>query len=57
MIKKNKNNIVNFPNNLSTIEKEVEAIIFAAVEPLDIDTIESKISKKADVKKILEKLK
>tara|TARA_Y100000590_G_scaffold7197_1_gene9230 strand:+ start:2322 stop:3014 length:693 start_codon:yes stop_codon:yes gene_type:complete len=57
MIKKNKNNIVNFPNNLSTIEKEVEAIIFAAAEPLDIDTIESKISKKADVKKILEKLK
>tara|TARA_B100000686_G_C16609231_1_gene872899 strand:- start:44 stop:736 length:693 start_codon:yes stop_codon:yes gene_type:complete len=57
MIKKNKNNIVNFPNNLSTIEREVEAIIFAAAEPLDTDTIELKISKKADVKKILEKLK
>tara|TARA_B100000579_G_C22599357_1_gene741896 strand:+ start:106 stop:798 length:693 start_codon:yes stop_codon:yes gene_type:complete len=57
MIKKNKNNVLNFPNSLSNIEKEVEAIIFAAAEPLDIETIESKISKKADVKKILDKLK
>lgn len=37
-------------------EREVEAIIFAAAEPLDIDTIESKISKKIDVLKSLEKL-
>tara|TARA_Y100000590_G_scaffold392482_1_gene469928 strand:+ start:788 stop:1480 length:693 start_codon:yes stop_codon:yes gene_type:complete len=57
MIKKNKNNIVNFPNKMSNLEKEVEAIIFAAAEPLDIETIESKMSKKVDVKKILEKLK
>tara|TARA_B100000965_G_C19559776_1_gene743929 strand:+ start:1016 stop:1720 length:705 start_codon:yes stop_codon:yes gene_type:complete len=51
-----KNNIVNFPSKLSPVEREVEAIIFAAAEPLDIDTIESKISKKIDVLKILEKL-
>ena len=56
MKKINKNNIFNFPNNLSSIEREVEAIIFAAAEPLDIDTIESKISKKIDVLKSLEKL-
>ena len=37
-------------------EREVEAIVFAAAEPLDIDTIESKISKKIDVLKSLEKL-
>ena len=37
-------------------EREVEAIVFAAAEPLDIDTIESKISKKVDVLKSLEKL-
>ena len=37
-------------------EREVEAIIFAAAEPLDIDTIESKISKKIDVLKSLQKL-
>tara|TARA_Y100000768_G_scaffold172020_1_gene128721 strand:- start:608 stop:1309 length:702 start_codon:yes stop_codon:yes gene_type:complete len=53
---KKENNIINFPHKLSTIEKEIEAIIFAAAEPLDIDTIESKISKKTDVEKILLKL-
>ena len=52
-----KNNIVTFPKKLSYLEKEVEAIVFAAIEPLDIDTIESKISKKTNVLKILEKLK
>ena len=60
MNKKNirkKNNILNFPNKLSSIEKEIEAIIFAAAEPLDIETIENKISKKTDVEKILLKLK
>ena len=49
MIKKkliSKGNIVKFPSTLSNLEKEIEAIIFAAAEPLDIDTIESKISKK-----------
>ena len=53
---KKENNIINFPNRLSSIEKEIEAIIFAAAEPLDIDTIQSKISKKTDVEKILFKL-
>ena len=52
-----KNNIVKFPSKLVEGEREVEAILFAAAEPLDIDTIESKISKKIDVKKTLEKLK
>ena len=52
-----KTNVLNFPNNLTQIEREVEAIIFAAAEPLDVDTIESKVSKKIDVKKILDKLK
>ena len=41
---------------MNTGEREVEAIVFAAAEPLDIDTIESKISKKIDVLKSLEKL-
>jgi segregation and condensation protein B len=56
MKKENKNNIVNFPTDLKSGEREVEAIIFAATEPLDIDTIESKVSKKINVKKTLEKL-
>tara|TARA_B100001250_G_scaffold388993_1_gene387704 strand:- start:629 stop:1315 length:687 start_codon:yes stop_codon:yes gene_type:complete len=56
MSKNNKNNIVNFPANLSEGEREVEAIIFAAAEPLDVDTIESKVTKKINVFKTLEKL-
>ncbi|MDA9974334.1 SMC-Scp complex subunit ScpB [Candidatus Pelagibacter sp.] len=52
----NNNNIVTFPSKMNDGEREVEAIIFAAAEPLDIDTIESKISKKIDVLKSLEKL-
>ena len=55
--KKNlKNNVVSFPTKSNNGEREVEAIIFAASEPLDIDTIESKISKKINVLKTLEKL-
>tara|TARA_B100001057_G_scaffold207247_1_gene207949 strand:+ start:471 stop:1172 length:702 start_codon:yes stop_codon:yes gene_type:complete len=53
---KKKDNIINFPAKLSSLEKEIEAIVFAAAEPLDIDTIQSKISKKTDVEKILMKL-
>jgi len=56
MNKLKKNNIVNFPSSLSKGEKEVEAIIFAAAEPLDIDTIESKVSKKINVQNVLQKL-
>ena len=59
MIKKetvSKDNVVKFPSKLTEIEKEIEAVIFAAAEPLDVDTIESKISKKQNVVKSLEKL-
>ncbi len=54
---KKKDNIINFPPKLSPLEKEVEAIVFAAAEPLDVDTIQKKISKKTDIEKILIKLK
>ncbi len=59
MIKKqkiNKDNVVKFPSKLTEIEKEIEGVIFAAAEPLDVDTIESKLSKKLNVLKSLEKL-
>jgi segregation and condensation protein B len=49
-------NIVKFPKKLNNGEREIEAIVFAALEPLDIETIESKISKKINVLKTLEKL-
>jgi segregation and condensation protein B len=51
-----KSNIITFSSKLNEGEREVEAIIFAAVEPLDIDTIESKISKKLNILKTLQKL-
>ena len=53
---KKKNNIINFPSKLSSLEKEIEGVVFAAAEPLDIETIENKISKKTDVEKVLIKL-
>ena len=59
MIKKKiskKDNIITFTAKLSYVEKEIEEIIFAAAEPLDIETIENKISKKIDVEKVLLKL-
>ena len=56
MNKLKKDNILNFPASLSEGEKEVEAIVFAAAEPLDIDTIESKITKKINVLSTLKKL-
>ena len=56
MRNKKKNNVIDFPSKLSSLEKEIEAIVFAAAEPLDITTIENKISKKIDVEKVLKKL-
>ena len=56
MKKLKKNNVVSFPSKLTDAEKEIEAIVFAAAEPLSIDTIESKLSKKTDVEKSLLKL-
>ena len=59
MIKKekiSKDNIVKFPSKVTDLEKEIEAVIFAAAEPLDVDTIESKTTKKGSVAKSLEKL-
>ena len=54
---KSDTNILNFPSKLTTGEREVEAIVFAAAEPLNVDTIETKISTKLNVHKTLEKLK
>ena len=51
------NNVVKFPTSISDGEKEIEAILFASSEPLDEENIETKISKKINVKKALENLK
>ena len=56
MEKNTENNIINFPNKKSKLEKEIEAIIFAAEEPLDIETIEERVGTRTNIKKILENL-
>ena len=57
MKKKNNSKILKFPNNSLNQERQIEAILFAAEEPLDVETIQSRINKKVDVLKVLESLK
>ncbi len=54
---KNKNNIISFSPGSSKLERQVEAILFAASEPLDIETIEKRVQTNANILKVLEKLK
>jgi len=54
--KKISSKIYQFPRNLSTPERKVEAILFAAVEPLDIDSIQTQLKSRVDVEKILKSL-
>lgn len=56
MKNKKSNNIINFPSEISSLERKIEAVLFAAEEPLDIETIEIKIKKKQNVQKSLENL-
>ncbi len=53
---KNKDNVIKFPRNISKLERQVEAILFAAEEPLDIETIEKRLQTNSDIKKILENI-
>ena len=53
---KKKNNIINFPSKPSKFERQIEAILFSASEPLDIETIEKRIKVNANIKKILIKI-
>ena len=54
--KKKDNKIINFPRTLSQIEKQIEAILFAAEEPLDVETIESRVKSNSNIKKSLENI-
>ena len=56
-MKKKKDNIINFPSAPSKLERQVEAILFAASESLDLETIEKRIQTNVNIKKILENLK
>ena len=57
MKKKNKDNIISFPSSISKLERQVEAILFAASEPLDVETIEQRVKTSSNIIKILEKIK
>ena len=54
---KKKNNIISFPSAPSKLERQVEAILFSASEPLDIETIEKRIQANTNIKKILTNIK
>ena len=56
MKNKKKGNIIDFPTTPSKLERQVEAILFAASEPLDLETIEKRIQTNVNLKKILENL-
>ena len=57
MPNKKKDNIINFPSTPSKLERQVEAILFAASEPLDLETIEKRIQTDTNIKKILLNIK
>ena len=56
MNKKNDLKILKFPSNIAQLEKQVEAILFAAEEPLDIESIQEKLKTRANVSKVLDSL-
>ena len=52
-----KTNVIKFPALPSKLERQIEAILFAASEPLDIETIEKRVQTSTNIKKILENIK
>ena len=55
-MKKNDLKILRFPNSISNSERQVEAILFAAEEPLDQESIQEKLRTRTDISKILDSL-
>ena len=53
MKNKKKNNIIDFPTSPTKLERQVEAILFAASEPLDIETIEKRVQTTTNLKKMV----
>ena len=52
-MKKNDLKILKFPGNVANLERQVEAILFAAEEPLDEENIQEKLKTKTNISKIL----
>ena len=56
MKNKKKANIIDFPTSPTKLERQVEAILFAASEPLDVETIEKRLQTSINLNKVLESL-
>ena len=56
MNKKKGLKILKFPTDTLEAERQVEAILFAAEEPLDLKSIQTRLDVKGDVPKILKSL-
>ena len=56
MNKKKNLKVLNFANPALEPERQIEAILFSAEEPLDIETIKSRMKKKGNVEQILSSL-
>ena len=57
MKKKTNIKVLKFPNKLNSLERQIEAILFAADEPLDEESIQERLSSKTSISKVLESLK
>ena len=56
MNKKNDLKILKFPNAAAKLDRQVEALLFAAEEPLDVESIKEKLKTNASIDKILASL-
>ena len=56
MNKKNDSKIIKFPSKASQLDRQVEAILYAAEEPLDIASIQEKLKTRANITKIFESI-
>ena len=55
-MKKNKNNVLKFQSKIPKLERQIEAILFSASEPLDLETIEKRVQSTTNIKSVLEKI-
>jgi len=56
MKKAKETKIIKFPSNIGNAERQVEAILFAAEEPLDLKSIQDRLKTRVNINKILESL-
>jgi segregation and condensation protein B len=55
-MKKNDLKVLKFPNNPHNLERQVEAILFSAEEPLDEESIKEKLKTRSNISKTLNSL-